>query len=145
MAACRRLVDSELRGEHAEYPGRDPELGARLGRNVVIVGGYNEFEDRYAAAVETTLKALEAANVDHVFWLTLRAARHPYVNMNDDLEAAAASTPRVTVIDWNVYSRSHPDWFQDDGIHLCPQALLRWRSSSTTSSSGRAWRCRTWS
>ena len=24
----------------------------------------------------------------------------------------------MTVIDWNTYSRSHPDWFQDDGIHL---------------------------
>jgi hypothetical protein len=22
------------------------------------------------------------------------------------------------VIDWNVYSRSHPEWFQADGIHL---------------------------
>jgi hypothetical protein len=24
----------------------------------------------------------------------------------------------VTVVDWNVYSRSHPDWFQADGLHL---------------------------
>jgi hypothetical protein len=24
----------------------------------------------------------------------------------------------LTVIDWNVYSRSHPEWFQDDGLHL---------------------------
>jgi hypothetical protein len=24
----------------------------------------------------------------------------------------------MDVIDWNVYSRSHPDWFQDDGLHL---------------------------
>jgi hypothetical protein len=23
----------------------------------------------------------------------------------------------VSVIDWNLYSRSHPGWFQDDGIH----------------------------
>ena len=22
------------------------------------------------------------------------------------------------VIDWNLYSRSHPDWFQADGLHL---------------------------
>ena len=22
------------------------------------------------------------------------------------------------MIDWNVYSRSHPDWFQSDGLHL---------------------------
>ena len=24
----------------------------------------------------------------------------------------------MSVIDWNVYSRSHPEWFQADGIHL---------------------------
>jgi len=53
-----------------------------------------------------------------VWWLTLRAAHHGYVNMNDDIEAAAKQHPELTVVDWNVYSRSHPDWFQDDGLHL---------------------------
>ena len=39
--------------------------------------------------------------------------------MNEDIEAAAAAHPELTtVIDWNVYSRSHPDWFQADGLHL---------------------------
>jgi Putative Ig domain len=124
VAACRRLVDSSCAANTPSTQDVIQSLGTRLGRNVVIVGGYNELEDRYAAAVETTLKTLEAANVDHVFWLTLRAARHPYVNMNDDLEAAAAKHPEVTVIDWNVYSRSHPDWFQDDGLHLLSGGAL---------------------
>ncbi len=26
--------------------------------------------------------------------------------------------PTLTVVDWNLYSRSHPDWFQPDGLHL---------------------------
>ena len=56
--------------------------------------------------------------MQHILWLTLRAARHPYVMMNDDIRAAAAADPSVTVVDWNVYSRSHPEWFQPDGIHL---------------------------
>src|SRR3954453_9123879 len=38
--------------------------------------------------------------------------------MNDDIEAAASHHPELSVIDWNVYSRSHPDWFQADGLHL---------------------------
>ena len=38
--------------------------------------------------------------------------------MNDEIVAAAAKHPEVTVIDWNVYSRSHPEWFQADGLHL---------------------------
>jgi Putative Ig domain len=80
--------------------------------------GYNDFEDQYAGNIEDALRALKSAGVKHVWWLTLRAAHHPYVNMNADIEAAAARHPEVTVIDWNVYSRSHPTWFQDDGLHL---------------------------
>jgi hypothetical protein len=38
--------------------------------------------------------------------------------MNDDLQAAAKRHPELTVVDWNVYSRSHPSWFQADGLHL---------------------------
>jgi hypothetical protein len=39
--------------------------------------------------------------------------------MNDSLVAAAATHPALIVVDWNLYSRNHPDWFQGDGIlHL---------------------------
>jgi hypothetical protein len=48
----------------------------------------------------------------------MRAAHHPYINMNDEINAAAANHPNMSVIDWNVYSRSHPEWFQADGLHL---------------------------
>jgi hypothetical protein len=56
--------------------------------------------------------------VKHIWWLTLRAQHHTYLTMNDEIEAVAQEDPDVSVIDWNVYSRSHPEWFQDDGIHL---------------------------
>ena len=56
--------------------------------------------------------------VEHVLWLTLRAERQSYLHMNDDLRDAATRHPELTVVDWNLYSRSHPDWFQDDGLHL---------------------------
>ena len=32
----------------------------------------------------------------HIFWLTLRAARHPYLTMNAAIEAAAARHPTLT-------------------------------------------------
>lgn len=94
------------------------QMGSKLGDNVVVSVGYNDPEDQYAANVEAALAAFQTAGVKRVWWLTLRAARHPYVTMNDDLEAAAKAHPELTLIDWNVYSRSHPDWFQADGIHL---------------------------
>ena len=127
VTPCRRVE-----GVGCPYLGARPpsvveltqSLGSKLGPNVVVSVGYNDFEDQYAANIEDALAALKAAGVKHVWWLTLRAAHHPYVNMNDDIEAAAQHHPELSVIDWNVYSRSHPDWFQTDGLHLLyPGAL----------------------
>jgi hypothetical protein len=121
VAPCRRVE-----GEGCPYQGVRPpsvvqlvqSLGSKLGANVVVAVGYNDFEDQYAGNIEDALKALKAAGVQHVWWLTLRAAHHPYITMNDAIQAAADHHPELTVIDWNVYSRSHPDWFQNDGLHL---------------------------
>jgi hypothetical protein len=127
VSPCRRVE-----GAGCPYLGARPpsvvelaqSMGSKLGPNVVVSVGYNDFEDQYAANIEDALAALKAAGVKHVWWLTLRAAHHPYVNMNDDIEAAAQHHPEMSVIDWNVYSRSHPDWFQTDGLHLLyPGAL----------------------
>jgi hypothetical protein len=121
VAPCRRVE-----GEGCPINGSRPPsvvqladaMGPRLGANVVVSVGYNDFEDQYAQNIEDALAAFAAAGVKHVWWLTLRAAHHPYLNMNDDIAAAASRHPELTVVDWNVYSRSHPDWFQDDGLHL---------------------------
>jgi hypothetical protein len=121
VAPCRRVE-----GEGCPINGVRPPsvvqlaraMGSRLGANVVVSVGYNDFEDQYAQNIEDALDAFRAAGVKHVWWLTLRAAHHPYINMNDDIEIAAKQHPELSVVDWNVYSRSHPDWFQDDGLHL---------------------------
>ena len=121
LAPCRRLE-----GQSCPIDGVRPQnaidlihsLGSGIGANVVVAVGYNDHEDEYAADVEDTLAALGSEGVKHVFWLTLRAARHPYVTMNADIAASAQKHPEMTVVDWNVYSRSHPDWFQSDGLHV---------------------------
>ena len=84
----------------------------------MVAVGYNDPEDSYGQDIEDAVTALESEGVKHIFWLTLRAARHPYLTMNDGIQALASRHDDVTVIDWNVYSRSHPDWFQSDGVHL---------------------------
>jgi hypothetical protein len=119
LAVCRRLV-----GDSCPYEGSKPptlvELlpSLRLGSTVVVAVGYNDFEPTFAASVETALQALDNAGVEHVLWLTLRAERQSYLNMNDVVRAAGLRHPNLTVVDWNLYSRSHPDWFQPDGLHL---------------------------
>jgi hypothetical protein len=121
VAPCRRVE-----GEGCPINGVRPPsvvqlaktMGSKLGPNVVVSVGYNDFEDQYAQNIEDALAAFQAAGVKHVWWLTLRAAHHPYLNMNADIAAAASRHPELTVVDWNIYSRSHPDWFQADGLHL---------------------------
>jgi hypothetical protein len=119
LAVCRRLV-----GDSCPYQGsRPPTLVAllpslRLGSTAVVIVGYNDSEDTFDASVESALQALDKAGVEHILWLTLRAERESYLHMNDLIREAAANHPEMTVVDWNLYSRSHPDWFQNDGLHL---------------------------
>jgi hypothetical protein len=115
---CRRL-------EQESCPPRPPtvmdlikQLGSRIGPVTVLAVGYNDPEDLYAAELADVLDAFAAADVKRVFVLTLRAVRHPYLTMNDAIRAEAAKRADVELVDWNLYSRSHPDWFQDDGLHL---------------------------
>ena len=85
---------------------------------MIVAVGYNDFEDEYAKSIESALQALDRAGVTRVLWPTLRAARHPHLTMNEAIRTAAERHPEMRVVDWNLYSRSHPDWFQEDGIHL---------------------------
>jgi len=127
VAPCRRV-----NGQSCPYNGVRPpnviqlvqSLGPSLGPNVVVAVGYNDSESTFAQDVASALSALEDAGAKRIFWLTLRAARHPYLTMNAALEAAAADHPDLTIVDWNVYSRSHPDWFQSDGIHLAGDGAM---------------------
>jgi hypothetical protein len=119
VAVCRRLVGVSCPYQGANAPTLVDLLPTlRLGRTVVVAVGYNDYEDRFVGSVETALQALEQAGVEHVLWLTLRAERQSYLHMNETIRAAAASHPEVTIVDWNLLARSHPDWFQPDGLHL---------------------------
>jgi hypothetical protein len=121
-APCRRVDDLGCPGPSGVVPPSvvqlAQQLGTKLGPYVVVAVGYNDYKDRYAQNIENALAAFKADGVKHVWWLTLRANDHSYIPMNDDIEAAAQKHPEMSVIEWNIYSRSHPDWFQADGIHL---------------------------
>jgi hypothetical protein len=121
LAPCRRLG-----GESCPYQGVRPpnaidlirSLGSNLGATVIVAVGYNDYEREYAGEIEDALAALKSAGVQHVLWATLRATAHPYLTMNDDIRAAAARHPEMIVVDWNLYARSHPEWFVGDTPHL---------------------------
>lgn len=121
LAPCRRVGQSSCPYDGVRPPtvvDLVPALGDALGQTVAVAVGYNDYEAAYAGDLEDALAALRKAGVTRVLWLTLHEARSSYATMNDAIRAAATRHPELTVVDWQVYSRSHPDWFQPDGIHL---------------------------
>lgn len=122
VGICRRLEDPSCTFEGVTPPSMLDlvhSLGAaRIAPTVVVEMGYNDFASTFADDVDDCIRALLADGVKRILWLNLREARHPYVPMNAVLEHEAAVYPQVTIVDWNAYSRSHPEWFQNDGVHL---------------------------
>ena len=110
LAVCRRLV-----GDSCPYQGagrsRSSTSSPRSssGSTVVVEVGYNDFEDTVRRlGRERRCRRSARPGAQHVLWLTLRAERTSYLNMNDVIRAAATRHPEMTVVDWNLYSRSHP-------------------------------------
>jgi Putative Ig domain len=121
VAPCRRVAQLSCPYDGARPPNVIDligTLGNKLGPTAIVAVGYNDYEDQYAANIEAALAALKGAGVTRVLWPTLKTAYHSYVNMNADIFAAAEVHPELTVVDWNLYSQGHPEWFQPDGLHL---------------------------
>ncbi|HET7648263.1 MAG TPA: hypothetical protein VFK17_06810 [Gaiellaceae bacterium] len=122
LKGCRRLVTASCAVGGAPAPESALEtirrLGARVGPSVVIDVGYNDYPTVYAPGIEQVLRALRAAHVEHVFWVTLHASRGAYLHTNSAILGAARRHPEMTVIDWNACAAGHADWFAEDGLHL---------------------------
>jgi hypothetical protein len=121
MAPCRRVSQASCPYEGVRpltVVELVPKLGDALGQTVIVAVGYNDYESAYAGNIQDALDALRRAGVVRVLWLTLHEARPAYASMNDAIRAAAVRHPEMTAVDWQLYSRSHPSWFQADGIHL---------------------------
>jgi hypothetical protein len=119
-AVCRRLVQSSC-----WYKGTRPQTaldliqsaGTALGKTVIVESGYNEYVDEYPSDLDTIMRALDAAGVQTVLWVTLKEERQSYATMNTQIRAATARWPKLVVVDWNAASRNRP-WFVGDGLHL---------------------------
>jgi fermentation-respiration switch protein FrsA (DUF1100 family) len=105
-------------------------LGHNLGFVVVVAVGYNDIPSDYATHMEAALAAMRASAVRRVLWVTLHVSpdHTSYQTINDAIQVAASQHPEITLVDWNTYSATHPEWFQQDGVHLTgdgPRALAR--------------------
>lgn len=116
---CRRLVVTSC-----VFQGSTPATalqligsnGRSLGSVVVVNVGYNDWAAVYD--VDRVMRALEAAGVSTVIWVTLRETTTNYQWSNARIRATARRWRNgLVVADWNAYSRGKP-WFREDGLHL---------------------------
>jgi hypothetical protein len=117
-AVCRRLVVSSC-----AFQGTQPATaldiirsrGSALGPLVVVDVGYNDWAAVYD--VDKVMRALEAARVRTVVWVTLRETTSNYGKNNAAIRSATRRWQNLVVADWDTYSRGEP-WFRPDGLHL---------------------------
>jgi hypothetical protein len=119
---CRRLVAASC-----SFQGSTPTTvlevvttqGRALGPVVVVNVGYNDWAAVYD--VDRVMRALRAAGVHTVVWVTLREAgpnSSIYAQSNARIRSAARRWKKTLVVaDWNAISRGKP-WFREDGLHL---------------------------
>lgn len=125
---CRRLVAASC-----SFQGTTPSTvlqvvgaqGRALGPVVVVNVGYNDWAAVYD--VDRVVKALKAAGVKHVIWVTLRQAGSNasiYAQSNARIRSAGKRWRSTLVVaDWNAYSNGKP-WFREDGLHLTTSGAL---------------------
>jgi lysophospholipase L1-like esterase len=118
---CRRLV-----APSCSYRGTTPttaleairRAGSSLGRTVVINVGYNDGAQFYGRDIDRVMRALRAAGVTSVVWVTLPERRTNYRTIDSAIQAATRRWPRrLRVADWATASQGRP-WFASDGLHL---------------------------
>jgi hypothetical protein len=126
-AVCRRLVTASC-----PFQGSTPATaldvirsrGHMLGKVVVINVGYNEWSAVYD--VDRVMRALTAAGVSRVIWVTLREAggyAAVYAGSNSRIRAAKRKWKSLVVADWDQHSRGQ-SWFGPDGLHLTPAGAM---------------------
>ena len=113
---CRRLVEPGCPAYGNDAPesalAAVQRLGSGLGPIVVVSVGYNDRSDGYAAALDQVMRALAAAGVQHVIWVTLTEQEGVWAEINAQIRAAPARWPQLVVADWAPFTAGHA-WFAD--------------------------------
>lgn len=120
VKTCRKLVSPGCPAYDDDHPPSALDtihaLGDQIGSIVVIDVGYNDLSDSYASDLDGVMQALADAHVARVIWVTLEEMQPTWITINDQIRAAQARWPELTVADWAPVSAGQP-WFAD-GPHM---------------------------
>lgn len=121
LRECRRTLPPSC-----SYLGRRPPSALEVIRapglgpvdTVVLITGYNDSPAAFARGVDLVVEAARSAGAERVVWLTLRADRPQFAEINRLLEAAAERHHDLRLLDWNRHTADRPEWISSDRIHL---------------------------
>jgi Putative Ig domain len=91
---------------------------------VIVEMGYNDDPTAFHDEAEQAIDLLVARGATRIIWPTLSESKPEYAAMNQSLRELLIAHPQLTLADWNGYSAAHPDWFQNDHLHLMPAGGL---------------------
>src|SRR3954471_13873117 len=123
VASCERLVAPSC-GSNPPPPSLQQmqSHAGQLGQVLVIMGGYDDAE--IGTGVDAIVAEAARQGVGTVLWLTYRTGdlsyqyAGNYVGFNAVLRAKAQQYGSLVLADWDAYSRDHPEWMTDDGVHV---------------------------
>lgn len=101
---------------------------------VIMLGTNNRGDESDLAELRSWIREIRTAREGrprpHVYWVTPHRppeyrggmSTHTLDALTDALRAEAARRPWLTVLDFDVIAREHPEWFAQDGARLHPDA-----------------------
>lgn len=119
---CRRLVATSCTYQGVRPATALDVIRAYAGttnRAIVVGAGYND--GSVGGAVDAIVTEARRQGIDHVVWLTYRAAGRNaglYRSHNSVLRQKASAYPELRIADWAWYSAGRSDWVASDGLHL---------------------------
>src|SRR5262245_4939564 len=118
---CRKLVDPGCPQPGEPHPpsvlATIGAFGSQISPTVVIDVGYNDLWHSYGDNLDTVMKALVAAGVQHIVWVTLEEFQAPWIEINKAIRAAPERWSQLIVADWALVAAKNPTWFYD-GVHM---------------------------
>jgi hypothetical protein len=124
LETCRRLYTLSCPGRTGAPPPTAYEALAAYGDvydTLVLAVGYNEFPAYMAESFQRVVERARSLGYRRIVWWTLRNRGLSTNAGRNDMTVrelvAGGGYDDVVIADWAVYSASHPEWFNADGVH----------------------------
>lgn len=109
----------------------DGKIGRQMSEAIDLADKYAEFNDSNKAVIielgtngyftdKQIDNLLDSFSKSHIFLVNTRVPRSWENKVNKILEAKAEERENVTLIDWYSMASEHPEYFEQDGVHLKP-------------------------